>query len=114
MAAEHPLIKADARDAPRPGPIRRADRIVSQPSSDNNWADLCADLVGEFPTLDGREVIEAVARARSATNLFGLDLNEQIRATATIARNNLRLMTGEADLARLDPETHVRRKDSAR
>jgi hypothetical protein len=51
-----------------------------------------------------------VSSARSATDLFGLDPVEQVAAAATIARNNLDLLVNGNDLARLDPETHARRK----
>jgi hypothetical protein len=87
--------------------------LIRQRSSPNYWADLCADLLGEFPSVDRSVLIEEIVRARAATSLFGLDVREQVRWTATIARNNLRLLTGGADLARLDPESHDRRKHDA-
>ena len=74
------------------------------------WAALCSDLVNEFPDLDRADIVAQVARARAATALFGLDHGDQLQTSAAIARNNLRLINGEADLARLDPENHVRRK----
>jgi hypothetical protein len=97
----------------RSGNTRTYD-LTRQQASEGNWADLCVDLIGEFPTVDRAVVIEEVARARIATGLFGLAIDKQIQSSGAIVRNNLRLMTGEeADLARLDPESHTRRKNGA-
>lgn len=87
--------------------------VPSARSGGLDWSDLCAQLSEEFPDLSRREIIEMVARARSATDLFGLDSAEQLRLTETIARNNMAIATGSADLARLDPEHHVRRTSMA-
>jgi hypothetical protein len=92
----------------RPEPI--PPRLVEQRSPDHVWTEVCTDLAMEFPTVEHEIVISEVARARSATDLFSLDIPEQLHASATIARNNLRIRTGDADLARLDPENHTRRK----
>lgn len=102
----------------RSGQTRTRGRIrmhdVTRPqANEGNWADLCVTLIGEFPSVDRAVVVEEVARARIATGLFGLSIDKQVKSSATIARNNLRLLTGEADLARLDPESHIRRKHDA-
>jgi hypothetical protein len=103
-------LPSNTLDASYPQLVLRTNGPGRQQTGDTNWADLCADLIAEFPAIEPADVIEEVARSRSATELFGLDNAERIRATGTIARNNLRLTSGEADLARLDPETHIRRK----
>jgi hypothetical protein len=117
MPADHStsgLDWAPSLDTQRSRMTLRAEGIDAQPSRKTSWPDLCADLIREFPQIDSGDVIEEVARARSATSLFGLDAAEQYRASATIARNNLRILSGEADLARLDPETHMRRQSAPR
>jgi hypothetical protein len=78
---------------------------------DLSWAALCDQLVAEFSGLSEQDVIGEVARARLATELFGLSVSEQLATAGTIARNNLALLAGEvADLARLDPERHAPRR----
>jgi hypothetical protein len=76
---------------------------------DPRWAELCAKLTNEFPELDGQQIIFEVGRARDATELFGLDEVDRLQSAAAMARNNLTLLSGGADLARLDPERHDRR-----
>jgi hypothetical protein len=76
--------------------------------ADHGWTELCAKLIEEFPSLDAHQVINEVTHAREATQLFGVDSAEQRRLAASMARNNLTLLSGGADLARLDPERHVR------
>jgi len=110
MPTKRSSLSSTRLDVSRPEAVVRTDGPGIQQTGDTNWADLCADLIAEFPAIEPADVIEEVARSRSATELFGLNDAERIRATGTIARNNLRLTSGEADLARLDPETHVRRK----
>ena len=83
------------------------------PTDPTEWAELCAKLTHEFPAVADAVVVSEVARARTATDLFSLAIPEQIRASETIARNNLRIRNGEADLARLDPEVHGPRKHDA-
>ena len=110
MPTRRMSLPSDSVDVSEPPLVLRTDGPGIQQTGSSNWADLCADVVAEFPAIDPADVVEEVARARAATELFGLDNPERLRATATIARNNLRIMSGEADLARLDPETHTRRK----
>jgi hypothetical protein len=110
MPTRRITLPSDGVDASPPKVVLRTDGPGVQQTGDTNWADLCADVIAEFPAMEPADVIEEIARARSATELFGLSDRERLRATATIARNNLRLTSGEADLARLDPETHTRRK----
>lgn len=83
---------------------------TSAPDPASRWVDLCAELIEAFPGLRQQDVIAQVMNGRAATDLFGLDFDEQYEATATIARNNLDLLVNGNDLARLDPETHARRK----
>jgi hypothetical protein len=84
-----------------------SQRGIPEPA-DPVWAGICARLSDEFPGLQVRQVVSEVRRAREATQLFGLDADEQARSAETMARNNLTLLAGGADLARLDPERHVR------
>jgi hypothetical protein len=112
MPTQRSSLPSNRRSTSHPRLVVRTNGAVPQQTSDTNWADLCAEVIAEFPAIEPGDVIEEIARARSATELFGLDNAERIRATGTIARNNLRLTSGEADLARLDPETHSRRKHS--
>jgi hypothetical protein len=88
------------------------DAHRSQPQVDDTarWAQLCEELITSFPALTGKDVIQVVANARGATDLFGLQPDEQLTAAASIARNNLDLLVSGNDLARLDPETHSSRK----
>ena len=69
MTAEPPLQRS------RPNPTHG---ITGQQASEGSWADLCVDLIGEFPTVDRAVVIEEVARARIATGLFGLPIDKQV------------------------------------
>jgi hypothetical protein len=81
-----------------------------QPDDTPRWAALCEELIKSFPGLTSHDVIQMVTSARSATDLFGLEPDEQVSAATTIARNNLELLVNGHDLARLDPESHARRK----
>jgi hypothetical protein len=90
-----------------------AGEMPHQTEATSVWAQLCAELAAEFPTVDKAVILEEVARSRSATDLFGLPRAERFPATAAMARNNLNLLINGGDLARLDPENHSPRNSPA-
>jgi len=91
-------------------PMTTQTAAIPQPAraSDRDWTDLCARLVREFPDLDAKQIFNEVTGARDATELFEVDPAERLRLATIMARNNLTLLSGGADLARLDPERRVR------
>jgi hypothetical protein len=79
-----------------------------------DWPQLCASLEAHFSTLPGQTVVVEVARAKQSVSLFGLSPQDELEMGRRIAWNSLLILTGEVpDAARLDPESHLRRRHSA-
>ena len=63
----------------------------------------------DFSELPAGDVLKELARAKSAVAAFGLSEFEQLGVAELMARHQLMLATGDVrDIARLDPERHVR------
>ena len=78
-------------------------------SQHDDWQTLAEHLLTEFPTLLTGDVVQELARAKTAVAAFGLDEPEQLGVAELMTRHQLLLMTGAVrDIARLDPERHVR------
>ena len=75
----------------------------------DDWRTLAEHLVAAFPTIPAGDVLQELARAKSAVSTFGLSENEQLSVAELMARHQLLIVTGDVpDIARLDPERHVR------
>ena len=79
-----------------------------------DWPTLAEHLVADFPNASERDVLQELARAKSAVASFGMSDSEQLSVAELMARHQLLITTGKvADIARLDPERHVRSDPSA-
>jgi hypothetical protein len=80
----------------------------------DDWPQLCEALVAQFPSVPAQTVMVEVARAKQSVSLFGLGPADEIEIGRRIAWNGLLILTGEVpDAARLDPESHLRRRHAA-
>jgi hypothetical protein len=74
-----------------------------------DWPTLAQHLLDEFPDATITDVVREVRRARDAVEGLGMDDGEAVGVGEAIARNQLSLLSGRVvDVARLDPERHVR------
>src|SRR5437764_9915972 len=81
--------------------------------SHDDWRTLAEHLVEEFPAVAAGDVVRELTRSRDAVTAFALDDAEQLPVAEVMTRHQLLLLTGEArDIARLDPERHVRAGDT--
>ena len=77
--------------------------------SHDDWRTLAEHLVAEFLAVAAGDVVRELTRARDAVQAFGLETPDQFAVAELMTRHQLLLLTGEArDIARLDPERHVR------
>src|SRR3954447_4238794 len=77
--------------------------------SHDDWRILAEHLVEAFPAVAAGDVLRELARARDAVVAFALDEKDQFGVAELMARHQLLLLSGEVrDIARLDPERHVR------
>jgi hypothetical protein len=75
----------------------------------DDWRILAEHLVGDFGSLAAGDVVRELTRAKDAVAAFALDAPDQFAVAELMARHQLLLLSGEArDIARLDPERHVR------
>jgi hypothetical protein len=82
--------------------------------SHEDWRTLAEHLVEEFPAIPAGDVVRELTRAKDAVVAFALDEPDQYGVAELMARHQLLLLTGEArDIARLDPERHVRGANTA-
>jgi hypothetical protein len=89
-------------------PIRRCC------GSHDDWGTLAEHLVKEFSEIPAQDVIRELARAKGAAESFGVDGSDMFDVAELMARHQLMLLGGQVeDVARLDPERHVRRRDDA-
>ena len=83
-------------------------------SEHDDWRTLAEHLISDFRSLPAGDVLQELARAKSAVTAFGLSDSEQLGVAELMTRHQLMLLTGEVrDIARLDPERHVRSDQSA-
>ena len=75
----------------------------------SDWRTLAEHLVEDFTELAAGDVVREIGRAKAAAESFGLDELDQIGVAELMARHQLMLLSGRiSDIARLDPERHVR------
>jgi hypothetical protein len=75
----------------------------------DDWRTLAEHLVDDFTELKAGDVVREIDRAKQATGQFGLAEAEQLQVTELMARHQLMLLSGRlSDVARLDPERHLR------
>ena len=78
-------------------------------SEHQDWRILAEHLVADFDVLPAGDVLQELARGKNAVTAFGLSGSEQLGVAELMTRHQLMLLTGEVrDIARLDPERHVR------
>ena len=81
--------------------------------SHDDWRTLAEHLVDGFPQVAAGDVLRELTRARDAVVAFSLDDKDQFGVAELMTRHQLMLLSGEArDIARLDPERHVRGGDT--
>ncbi len=109
-------MSATSPDSRRPSAAGEAirQRLPRCCPSHRDWLTLRDHLARQFPTVQGQRVEDEIDRARAAVEMFDLTECEQVPTAELIVRHNLMLLTGQVtDSVRFDPETHVRRQDSA-
>jgi len=86
-----------------------ADRVPRCCESHADWKTLAEHLVADFGQLPMADVVRELGRAKEAVESFGLDEPDQIGVAELMTRHQMLLLTGSVpDIARLDPERHVR------
>lgn len=79
-----------------------------------DWETLLTHLTEDFSELSSVDVLRELARARQAVRIVTLAPGDALYVAELIARNQLMLTSGRiGDVARLDPEVHRRREESA-
>lgn len=79
-----------------------------------DWEQLTDHLMARFFQVPAVSIQDEIDRARAAMTAFDLPVDEHLITGEMIIRNNLLMRTGQiADVARLDPECHVRAKPLA-
>ena len=79
----------------------------------DDWRTLAEHLVEAFPAVAAGDVLRELARARDAVVAFSLDDSDQFGVAELMTRHQLMLLSGEVrDIARLDPERHVRNPEA--
>lgn len=79
----------------------------------DDWRTLAEHLIDGFPSVAAGDVLRELGRARDAVLAFSLDVSDQFGVAELMARHQLMLLSGEVrDIARLDPERHVRTVDA--
>lgn len=74
-----------------------------------DWRTLAEHLISDFNELAAGDVVRELARAKYAVEGFGLGTADELGVAELMARQQLMLLTGRMpDIARLDPERHVR------
>lgn len=92
-------------------------RVIIQPEplarcceSHPDWPTLSQHLLVDFAELSIDDVIREVRRAKDAAAETGMQGAEALETAELIARHQLMLLAGRiGDIARLNPERHVRR-----
>lgn len=78
------------------------------------WAQLCQRLADRFPELPSGAVMDEVFRAKGAAEAFSLSESDQLDICERMARNHLMVRSGQIlPSARLDPESHDRRRKAS-
>jgi hypothetical protein len=75
----------------------------------SDWQELAEHLVLDFTEVEAADVVRELARAKDGVMAFGLSVEEELEMGELMARHQLSMLAGRiADIARLDPERHVR------
>ena len=81
-------------------------------SRHDDWRTLAEHLVSDFPELSDADVVREIGRAKGAVEDFYMAEQEALSVAELMARHQLMLLCGRApDMARLDPERHVRQHE---
>lgn len=96
-------VTDDATVAPAPRAVPRCC------DTHRDWPTLAQHLVDDFPDVAIQDVVRELRRAKEAADKVALPAAEALEVGELIARQQLMLLTGRLDdIARLDPERHVR------
>lgn len=96
-------VTDDACAAPAPRAVPRCCQ------EHRDWPTLAQHLVDDFPDVGIQDVVRELRRAKQAADGVALPPAEALEVGELIARQQLMLLTGRLDdIARLDPERHVR------
>lgn len=88
------------------------ERLARCCDTHDDWPTLAEHLVEDFAELTPADVARELTRAKSAAESFGLERAEQIAIAELMARHQLMLLSGRTqEVARLDPEQHVRTRE---
>jgi len=96
---------------PRMSPLisGAAERLPRCCPTHPDWATLSQHLVDDFPDLALGDVVREVGRAKDAVDRVSLEPADAVAIGELIVRHQLLLLSGRAaEVARLDPERHVR------
>jgi len=99
------------RTQPRISPLisGTSERLPRCCPTHPDWATLSEHLVDDFPDLATGDVVREVARAKQAVEQVSLEPADAVAIGELIVRHQLLLLSGRvAEVARLDPERHVR------
>jgi hypothetical protein len=78
--------------------------------SHDDWPTLGQHLVDEFPEIALADIVRELGQAKAAVVDMALPHEDALDTAELIARHQLLLLGGRIeDVARLDPERHVRR-----
>lgn len=90
------------------------ERIPRCCDSHSDWRVLAQHLVDDFTELAAGDVVRELGRAKAAVESFQLDEADQVGVAELMTRHQLMLLSGRIpDIARLDPESHVRARETA-
>ena len=79
----------------------------------DDWRTLAEHLIAAFPGVAAGDVLRELARSRDAVVAFSLEESDQFGVAELMTRHQLMLLSGEMrEIARLDPERHVRNGDA--
>jgi hypothetical protein len=91
-------------------PMTDPERLPRCCEQHTDWPTLAEHLTVAFSQLSEGDIRAELAEARSVIQRFSLEEIDAIEVAELIVRHQLMLRTGEVpDVARLDPETHIRR-----
>ena len=75
----------------------------------DDWPTLTEHLVREFPEVSVGAVVRETRQAKDAVTVAALDGADALDTAELIARHQLLILSGRSEeIARLDPERHVR------
>jgi hypothetical protein len=107
-----PEIAVSTFEVTPPGPVSPAATPIARCCErHDDWIQLAEHLIAGFPDIDPGEIVDQLTRARTAAERFGLHDDDALDICERMARHQLLIQTGHVPAsARLDPESHERRK----